>query len=229
MSPFDSMNIGKDGRIIQDGSVLPRVGLLNTDELAEGTTNLYYRKFYPFYRQVGVAPIERWYPAGGLTGASGGGLSFTIDTIRVLPLILPSGGTLDRLGIEITTLAAGGTGRLGIYDSVSITDLTPNNLIVDGGAVVTTAVAVVSVTINQILTAGKLYWLAVNLGTLAPSLRTVNAGTVSGILGYPNTLGTSVGLGWQVASAFGALPNPFPASPTVMITPVPLIAYRLSA
>jgi len=208
-----------------DWNLVPKT----SDDLPEGAANFWDRKFYPFHRQVGTAPVERWYPAGGITGVTQVSNSFSIDTIRALPLILPSGGTLDRLAIEVTVLAAGGTGRVGIYANTSLTDLTPAALILDAGAVVTTAAAVVTLTISQVLTPGVLYWLAVNLGTLAPSLRGPNVGAIAGILGYPNTIGASTGVGWQVASAFGALPNPFPASPTVMVTPVPGIYYRLSA
>lgn len=180
--------------------------------------------------QIGTSPIERWYVAG-LSNA----LALTtgapaIGTLFALPFAVPRGGTLDRIAFQVTTLAASGTGRCGIYQATSDTNVYPNALIVDSGSLSTASTGLKSATISQALTANTLYWFVYLAGTAAATIRCMALGGVRAFMGIDNAIGAAPGFGITVAQAFGSLPATFPAGGTVMTAvPIPAIAARFSA
>ena len=146
-----------------------------------------------------------------------------------MPFIAGRGGTIDRIAVNVTTLAASGVMRCGIYDSTSDTNLYPNALILDSGELSTASTGVKSATVSQALTAGKLYWFVTLTGTAAPTLRALAATDLHSIFNLDNTLGTAPGRYLQVALAYGALPSTFTASASVTTGTVPAVFVRYSA
>ena len=78
------------------------------------------------------------------------------DTIYYQPIFVPTPDTFDRIAIQITLQRAASSGRLGIYGN---SGNSPGALIVDAGAIDTTAVGIKAPVINVTLQRG-LYWLA---------------------------------------------------------------------
>jgi len=112
-------------------------------------------------------------------------------------------GTINRIGIEITTGAAGAA-RLGLYTN---NGGIPGTLILDGGTVDTTNIAIVEATISDMVLRGEWIWLAV-VSNATPACRAGAVGTAmiagastpsAGIRGYVGTL------------AYAALPVAAPA------------------
>lgn len=188
------------------------------------------RNLEDFRHVNGGGGLEIWYVANGaMTGNFSTGAP-TANVLRAMPFVAPArGGTLDRLGYNITTNVAGNT-RIGLYNSTSETNIYPSSLIVDSGTIVNSA-AVKTATIDVPLTPGDLYWIAL-VGDVAPTVRIMASSNCSSILGWDNTFGTAGNYGLQVAFAYAALPATFPASATMLTvstTPVPALYYRFSA
>ncbi|GAI73404.1 unnamed protein product, partial [marine sediment metagenome] len=123
------------------------------------------------------------------------------------PIVVARDITVDRIAIQVTLLAAGSSARLGIHnDGV---DLYPGSLLLDAGVVGTAANGMASIVIDQALTKG-LYWLTL-IGDDTPTVRSyIPAEAVLGFEAGVNAFNNKSGY-WQVAQAFGALPDPFTA------------------
>lgn len=83
------------------------------------------------------------------------------NRLEYFPFIPTRNLTINELAVEVSTLLAGGRGRLGIYNSDA--NGNPSTKLVEGAAVFTTdAVGVKTLVIpNTVLQAGTVYWLAV--------------------------------------------------------------------
>jgi hypothetical protein len=176
-------------------------------------------------RQAGTAVFTVYYPNAIVTGLYSNAI--VANAIYAVPFYSGRGGALDRIALEVAVAAAAGKrARLGIYDYTSDVNIYPNNLVVDAGEVAVDAVAVVEAVINQPLAPDSMYWFVVTSdGT--PSTRA--AFPVSDFLGSGN--GGPLLRGYIiVGSAYGALPNPFPAggTPSAALYP-PIISVRYSA
>jgi hypothetical protein len=184
-------------------------------------------------RQVGTSPLEQWYPAGVISaGSATTNAVSALGRLFAIPLLTYRGGTVDRLGIEVTILATSGVARIGIYQATSGTNLYPSALTVDGGEVLTSTTGVKTVTINTTLTPTTLYYACVIFGTALPSVRSIGRDSMVNLFGMGSTFGAVI-MGWgiKVAQTYGALPATFPAGGTVMVsdeTPI-LIGVRYSA
>lgn len=130
----------------------------------------------------------------------------TVNANRLfaMPFWIPIQMTFDRIGIQVTTGAAGDA-RLGIYED----DTTyPGDLAIDAGIVDVTGVGLKEIVINKTLAAG-LYWVVI-LAEVEIAVRASNRhflsiiGCVSGSY-LPNA-------SHHQAQAYGALPDPFPAA-----------------
>ena len=157
------------------------------------------------------------------------GLSFTIaaNTLYAIPFVVARLTTYDRIAIDCDNAAAGKSVRLGIYNDG--TNLYPGSLVLDAGTVSVNAVGVKAATINQQLTKG-LYWL-VALSDGTPDLVSgLQHGSV--IAGMISSDFLNVQVGWDVAQAYGALPATFTgggAYRTSLANYVPLIVLRASS
>lgn len=135
--------------------------------------------------------------------------------LRVAPMFVPRGITLDRLGLEVTGAGdADSVLRIGIYKDNG--DGFPGDLLIDAGTVPGDAIAACAeITIDQIVRKG-LYWVgAVPQGvtTTQPTVRAFAPGAPLFSTYVPLTTGTApianaaLNIGWAKTGVTGALPS----------------------
>jgi hypothetical protein len=130
--------------------------------------------------------------------------NMVLDNVYSMPFIPLESGTLDQLGVDVTTASgAGGVIRLGLYDSDSTHR--PANLLVDAGTVdASTAGWKKSATFTGIpVVAGQLYWIVACNQVSIAGIRVINSfsplvttddAAVTGATGYRGTVATSAPL-----------------------------------
>jgi hypothetical protein len=121
-----------------------------------------------------------------------------------IPFLVPETATYTSITIEVTTLKAGSSLRLGIYRDSSGA---PGALVLDAGVVSGATTGAKTIVISQQLTAGW-YWLAC-LANDTPTIRALTATSSLQWLGYTSGTDVTTHAGWSVAQAYGALPDPF--------------------
>ena len=126
--------------------------------------------------------------------------------LYALPFVVVRTMTMDRLAINVQTLASSKSCRLGIYNDG--TNLYPGTRLLDAGEVSVNTTGLKEATISQQLTKG-IYWL-VCLSEGIPTVYRVAVATGS-ILGLTATDPTTFNAGWSVSQTYGALPASFPA------------------
>ena len=130
------------------------------------------------------------------------------DTLYFSPIYIPTAATFDRIGINVTTLGSGASGRLGIYEADA--DGLPGDLLLDAGTVDCSSTGGKEITISQALSADTVYWLAL----AASAVFSVTApGTIPGpVYGLPSLTATNpateILASVLQAHTFGALPDP---------------------
>jgi len=180
------------------------------------------------YRQVGTSP-ERWYYGGIMMDLLGTPSAAVANTLKATAFMSGRGGTIDRIGVPVTTFATGNV-RACIYDTTSDTNLYPNNLILDSGAIATgTSNGMKTATVSQALKPNTLYWFA-TVFDATPSTRDIGAYQTYAILGYDaNTQATNTsGTGWSVTFTYAACPSTFTAGGSVVTTDIPAVGVRYS-
>jgi hypothetical protein len=155
---------------------------------------------------IGAAPViaSGLYSSWG--GASSPGASSAIpDALNVfLRFPVSRSLTLDRIGLEITTLGAASVVRLGIYAE---TAGQPSTLILDAGTIDATSTGVKEITISQALSVGVVWLCAVPQGSATVAWRCADAGDVGGSVSNTNTNASQQGRSVFVETAVsGALP-----------------------
>lgn len=182
---------------------------------------------YQSFTQAGTSPWECWYGAGLVSSSATGTASLGTGVLYAIPIVAPDrGGTIDRIGLEITTLAALGSARVGVWSPTSAANMYPSALVIDAGTFATTAVGMFAATLSQALSPGALYWLGVEVNVV-PGVRVAN-NQLHNALGYPPTGGTAPYWGCVAVRAFGAF-GAFPAGATLQTgAPRPVIFYRYS-
>lgn len=174
------------------------------------------------YRISGAA-ADRWYTmpleGDGLTA-----IAVIADTIGAIPFIVPKTITLDGIAINVTIGVALTNVRLGIYADNG--NVYPGALILDAGTVSSAVAGVQTIVINQQLNKNNLYWLVL-LSDGIPTLRSAASPPSINILGFANTLPTTMGVSYQVAFAYAPLPDPFPAG-AAFLSAAALVFVRLS-
>lgn len=178
------------------------------------------------YPHAGTTDLEIWYSplhaVGDRTISN-----FNSANIRAVPFVAPGrGGTLDRIAIEITSIAAANNMRLGLYNSKGSGNIYPDELIVDSGDLSTGSLGQVAHTISEALVAGEVYWLALISSATIGVRALASASQDRTILGG---LGTGQHSHLVSAQAFGALPDPFPAGATKTAGTCPSFEIRFSA
>lgn len=182
---------------------------------------------YLDFAHPGTSEYEAWFAANCHTHTAFSAQTLVANRMYAMPFVAPgrTGVTIDRLGINVTT-GSSGNARLGIYNDSSGY---PGTLLLDAGTVVTTSIAVVTVTISQALTPGNRYWL-VYVSNATPTVRSIPVNSCSHALGFSSALGTAGNCGLYVSFTYGALPTPFPSTPTMITAnPIPALFYRFSA
>lgn len=145
--------------------------------------------------------------------------SFPINTLKAFPLTFPIKTNLSALIAEVTTLAAGGVYRIGVYNNVAAPGTWyPNALVFDSGELTSDTVAVDSVACALTILGGRRYHLAILPGVLAATFRSAGGAGCPAFLGNQPTGPANRRLGLTVAQAYGALPDPFPAGATYEIS-----------
>ena len=136
--------------------------------------------------------------------------SMVANRLYATPLLVVRNITIDRIAIQVTTLAGGASARLGIFNNGA--NLYPGSLLLDAGTVSVATTGIKAITINQALTKG-LYWFAV-VSDGVPQLYAGNPPRPS-ILGLGSALFVYSNVGWYVAHTFGTLPDPFTGGATL--------------
>ena len=143
------------------------------------------------------------------TSSVTGTLNAVANTLYAIPLWVARKITIDRMTINVTTLADGKVVRLGIYNNG--VNLYPGTLLLDAGTVSTSTTGHKVITgLSQALTKG-LYWL-VALSDGTPTLRNFSsADFLWPILGQWVSAPDYASSNWTVTQAYGALPSTFTA------------------
>lgn len=126
--------------------------------------------------------------------------SISANSIYYQPISIT--GTINRIGIEITTGAAGAA-RLGLYSN---NGGIPGSLILDCGTVDTTNIALVEATIADTVFRGEWIWMAV-VSNAAPACRTGTMGSAMITGGSTPSVGVRAYVG---SFAYAALPATAP-------------------
>jgi hypothetical protein len=141
-----------------------------------------------------VADKSQTFAAGSYYSPNGARSTFaTIENrMTVVPFHVPKTQQFTRIGVEVTTAAAGSTIRLGIYN-IGPTGL-PSTLVLDAGTIDSSVLGAAELTIDVTLVGG-LYGLAAVAQGGTPAVRTLTGGG-----------GISVG-GGSLASVTQSNPN----------------------
>lgn len=159
-------------------------------------------------------------PQGRGSGADSG-VAQTLDRVIYVPFPVGEALTADRIACSVTANGtAGAVVRLGIYGD---TDGQPDALIVDAGTVDSTTNGYKEITINQALTSGGLYWLAIAAQVATCSLRSAGIGDGSDFVGNVLT-GDSRAANWIQTGVTGAFPGN--ATPADGVTQSPIVKLR---
>lgn len=186
-------------------SVTTVAGALNYLNSVNRAQDLHY------YRRLG-STADRWYTSP-ITGTAMTATAVSADKLYAIPFICTQTTYINRIAINVTVLAGGGTAVLGIYEDDG--NCYPGDLFCDCGTISTATTGVKSITDWQILEANKLYWLVQN-HSATPTVRAFSVGSMLPILGFDNTLGTAPGLMWSANYTYdGTLPDPFEAGGTI--------------
>ena len=172
--------------------------------------------------------LDQWYssPNTGTALTTGAPAA---NRLIAIPLVVSKVMTIDQMAINVTTLGASSTPRIGIYADNG--NNYPGVLIADAGTQSGGSTGVKTYTTNLPITLDPgLYWLAYVTNATAPTIRSFAVASMHPILGYASTLPTNAQFGWTVAFTFGALPNPFTASASALTAvPIPAIFVRASS
>jgi hypothetical protein len=191
-----------------------------------------------YYRSSNSTNDRRYI--AGYSGAGNSTLTTSttapaIDTLWVLPLVVPRIITFDTITFRVSTGgSAGSVARAGIYRDNG--NAYPGALIFDTGSIATTGATAKDTTITaglQVFQPG-LYWLAWECGVAAPQIYCLStANGLLSILGHAGAWGSANtgGYGYSVSHSFGNLPDPYTAGGALLQSipgaTVPIIAVGL--
>lgn len=170
-------------------------------------------------------------PAGWKSGyyvtcdGTGGTAAPGAGNLMVRPIVVPpSGATIGRLSIEVTSSAAGSTVIPCIYSSGS--NGLPASLVDQGSALDATSTGVKEATVSITL-AGGVYWLGAVAQGGNPTLRSV-AGRLAGIQLQSTAAFASNNSGVYQTSVTGSLPATFTAAPGADTSTCPAVFMRVA-
>ncbi len=120
-------------------------------------------------------------------------------------------GTIDVVAVEVSTLGASSTVRLGVYADNG--NGRPGALVADYGTVATTSTGVKTIDVNTTVIPGRTYWFAIaSQGGTAATLKTLYANPVGEKfiqMGTATPTSLAQVSQYYQSSVSGALPNPF--------------------
>lgn len=158
--------------------------------------------------RAGTSPFESWYMAGHSVGAVSSSNTLTANRIYAFPFRASESMTLDRMGVRVTTSAAGNL-RLGIY-ALDGNNL-PSSLTLDAGTVSVSSTGIKTATINQLLTPGL--YAAVAVSDVAPTLGAAIAANQIHFYGEASDLSSAQPNGYA-SFTYDVLPSTFPSGIT---------------
>lgn len=147
------------------------------------------------------------------------------DRLYGIALIVVRTITFDRIAIEVVTVEAGKSIRLGVYELG--TNLLPGALLLDAGFINAGSGGVRPINIDLQLEPGIYFTACLSDSTGTVKVR--RAAVLGAPLGRQATKLASVEGGWCKVQAYGVLPDPFPATPWKSAGNVPLILLRPSS
>lgn len=148
-----------------------------------------------------------------------GGITVTANRMYIVPFLVGKTTTFTRIGINVTTLAAGNC-RLGIYNASSGL---PTSLVLDAGTVSTGTTGSKEITISQSLSAGAYFLVAVFDATPIVYDAAVSNQMSQQIFGAISD-GTQAGSVY-VAFTYGALTDPYAAGAVTYATANPVAIW----
>jgi hypothetical protein len=167
--------------------------------------------------------VAAYNPVG--ISALGPFTALAVGRLYAMPFIPPRNTTIDRLAFEISSTAAVNA-RIGLYTDDG--NLYPATRLADSGDISCNTAGLKTYTLTQALTAGTLYWAAIECASAVPTFRCCDRALMSPILGWPSNFTISLPtFGWGGAHTYGTLPTPFPASAAELTAaPIPAMGLR---
>lgn len=151
-------------------------------------------------------------------------LTLGANTLYAIPLLVARNMTVDRIALQVSTLADPSNIRLGIYNNG--TNLYPGTLLLDAGTVSGATTGVKTITISQALTKG-IYWV-VCVSDATPAVNALGYyAEPCMILGIRSTDFNHRNIGWSVAFTYAALPDPFTVGGSIANAFLPNMPLRL--
>jgi hypothetical protein len=156
------------------------------------------------------------YIAGIVHCGALGATSMTADRLYAAPFLAPPrGGTLNRIGFDVTTAAASQNARIGLYDALpSETNPYPLNRLADSGDISVASTGLKTHAISQVLVPSQLYWLTFVHSGGTPGFRCFPSASDTGWSGWLGMVGTSGTLHRHyisVSFTYAALPAIYPS------------------
>lgn len=185
-----------------------------------------------------ISRAERWYYAGaqGLAAITTlPSVSFSLDVLYAIPIYQLRGKVkLDRLAMAVTTATATAKCRVGLYRSLSPTQLYPGALLADSGEFDCGSTGVKSASFTSLfLPDDVMVWAAIIFGTTKVSAirahQTPSSFACAPASGLTNFAAADQYTDWSVAQAYGTLPSSYPGSATPNSNGIiPLVAMRVA-
>jgi hypothetical protein len=181
------------------------------------------------FRQRGTSPWEIWYIIGsGNQTALVTVSSPLFDNQSALWGVEP-GGVVDRLSVEVTTLAASSVFRAGLYAPTSNANIYPSALYGETGELSGATTGVKTATVSIPIPAG-LICASINPGVASPTYRAIPVGGQTHLAGLPSTMGANGQNMLNVARSYAALGTfPSGAAFVAVNSSVPAVAVRYAS
>lgn len=144
----------------------------------------------------------------------------SLNRLYAYPFVAPRSGTIDGIYTVLNSTTASNI-RLAMWSNTSTTNLFPNALLQESGAISCSSGTVKSYTgFSQAVTEGTVYWLSVCSGAGGggtPDLKAIPAANCTPIWGFSSTDLVTYYYGVRVAHVFGAMPSTFATTGTTLI------------
>ena len=204
--------------------VTPHVPLAQVVSSGSAITSIVDRR--PRLALPGAAPTRLWRAGFYYTDGpppAGTNLALTADTLYGVPFIVQRAQAVDRIAVEVTTLSAASSVRLGLYAESASVRGEPGALLEDLGTISggTTGIKALTISPTRQLAAG-VFFVAVVASDGTVAFRAHTQADKGGSFGWPGaaadfTAGETHAM-WRGANggnpAASALPATFPSTPT---------------
>lgn len=147
------------------------------------------------------------------------------NTIYLTTFPTPRGGNINTIGVYVDTASTTSAGaRLGMYQSISDSNIYPGNLILDAGEINLATSGLVEISINQALTAGALYWLAFWSSTASCNLKGIATAGINPIIGVNSGLTPHTYL--YISGTYGTYPASLASGALLGVSGAPAVVVQ---